>query len=62
MVIYIFYEPPRISCIIGYVYNHSDGVNFTVGNPEYLEPLGILENRRPQVFCVRSGLNQSYSS
>ena len=27
---------------MGYRYNHSDGVNLSVGDPEYLEPPEIL--------------------
>ena len=47
---------------MGYQYNHSDGVNVSVGDPEYLEPPGILGHNPPQLFRVISGLKQSYSS
>ena len=59
-VIYRLYQPPRRSWITGYRYDHSDDANLTVGNLEHLEPPGILGHHRPRVFCMRSGINQSY--
>ena len=44
-----------------YCYDHSNGLNWTVGNPEYLNPPGILGRHRPRLFRVRSGINQSCS-
>ena len=46
--------------VSGYQYYHNDGAKLSLGNPEYLEPPVILGHHRPRVFCVRSGINQSY--
>ena len=61
-VIYRLYEPPRRRWIKGYRYNGSYGENLDVGNPEYLEPPGILVHHHPRLFRVSSGISQLFSS